>query len=300
MSTEAVSVIIPAYNSSGTIADAVGSVLKQNVSVCEIIIVDDGSTDDTVRVAQDLGVGLIRLVSQKNAGPASARNHGVRVASGAWIAFLDADDVWLPDKLEKQFEAVYRTRAAFVCGRTTGRRGGADRSAGEGVELLSLKSFVRYNPVVTSSVLMKRSLFEAVSGFDEGFRGPEDYDLWMRVAHQMESEDVGAMTLLNDMLVDYRHQVGSLSLDERRFLPEVLRVLDKAYGDGGVLSAFPEWYQTALSEQHWSGSWMAFQRGSRSRAVRLLAYAWRLDRGAEHRVARKWFPLLVRYLIGRR
>ena len=94
------SVIIPAYQAARYLAAALHSVLTQTLPPDEIIVVDDGSTDGTAAIAR--AVPQVRLVQQSNGGAASARNHGVRVASGKWLAFLDADDLWLPDKLAAQ------------------------------------------------------------------------------------------------------------------------------------------------------------------------------------------------------
>ncbi|OGV85771.1 MAG: hypothetical protein A2340_15445 [Lentisphaerae bacterium RIFOXYB12_FULL_60_10] len=93
-----------------------------------------------------------------------------------------------------------------------------------------MSAFAIANPVATSTVLLRRDVFEAVGGFDEQFRGPEDYDLWMRVA------DRGTVLKLETPLARYRHREGSLSVDDRKFLPQVIRVIEKAYGPGGVLS----------------------------------------------------------------
>src|SRR5688500_12700331 len=93
-----ITVVIPAFNSARTISRAVESVLQQNWPSLEIVAVDDGSTDDTMRVLNHLGCPNLRVVQQANAGPAAARNRGVGEAKGEWVAFLDADDEWLPGK----------------------------------------------------------------------------------------------------------------------------------------------------------------------------------------------------------
>ncbi|MEX0585106.1 MAG: glycosyltransferase family 2 protein, partial [Pirellulales bacterium] len=97
----AVSVVIPAYNAEECVARAIESVLAQTRPVQEVIVVDDGSRDRTAAVAARFGAS-IRILRQPNGGPAAARNHGVRESRSAWIAFLDADDAWLEQKIERQ------------------------------------------------------------------------------------------------------------------------------------------------------------------------------------------------------
>lgn len=105
---EMVSVVVPAWNSSRFVGEAIASVLGQTVTVNEIVVVDDGSTDDTLRELHAIAANepLIRIVEQANTGPGGARDRGVAETSGSLIAFLDADDVWLPTKLERQIELL--------------------------------------------------------------------------------------------------------------------------------------------------------------------------------------------------
>jgi len=158
---------------------------------------------------------------------------------------------------------------------------------------VTLDELARHNPIVTSTVLVRRSAFEAVGGFDERFRGPEDYDLWIRLAGQ------GRILELSEPLACYRHRPGSLSLDERRFLPQVLRVLDKAFGPGGALQGKPEWHNAALATQYQQASWMAFSRGARLVAVKHLLVALRHTVFRRKRISKPWLGLFYRYLFGR-
>ena len=115
MSGETVSVVIPAYNAAAFIAEAVASVRAQTVPVQEIVIVDDGSTDATREVVAGLGAGIV-LLRQPQQGAAAARNHGAEKATGTWLAFLDADDLWLPAKQAAQlavFAAAPHTDVVF-------------------------------------------------------------------------------------------------------------------------------------------------------------------------------------------
>ena len=106
MKTVDVSVIIPVYNGERYLAEAIGSVLTQTIQPREIIVVDDGSTDGSTAVAERFS-GQVQLYRQKNRGASSARNRGIEVSEGSFLAFLDADDLWLPDKLECQWREIH-------------------------------------------------------------------------------------------------------------------------------------------------------------------------------------------------
>ena len=324
MSGQIVSVVIPAYNSSATIGDALGSVWNQDDRRLEVIVVDDASVDGTAdRVrewARDRGAHLsdsekrgrrgdeypniLLLCQHTNQGPGAARNRGVEAARGEWVAFLDADDLWVPRVMKKKRELCgLRPEAGFVCGeslRFNSEDELAERmTAASAAELgdtrrLTLDEFVRHNPVATSTVMMRKKLFDDVGGFDPRFRGPEDYDLWMRCVA------VAAAVRTETPLALYRHVPDSLSMDERTFLPQVLGVLAKAFADGGAFSAMPSRRRTAIANQCWNASWMAFNRGSRRAALRLWLRAFALNAMASERMSRPWGALLYRYLFGRR
>jgi glycosyltransferase involved in cell wall biosynthesis len=113
-SMSTVSAIIPAYNAEAFIREAIDSALAQTVPPLEILVVDDGSTDRTTSIVAAYPPP-VRLLSRSNAGPAHARNTGAAHAIGDWLGFLDADDVWLPEKLERQLQRAAATGAPFVC-----------------------------------------------------------------------------------------------------------------------------------------------------------------------------------------
>jgi len=316
--TPLVSVVIPAYNCAATLPEALDSVARQTFRDLEVIVVDDASTDGT----PDLGVKLTdrrppcRYVKFPcNMGPAAARNRGIFEARATWVAFLDADDAWLPDRLEYQFSvAAQHPEAACFCGVVVPFGSAGPGSAhnpgslriepsvpqereerdreGACVRVLPVPEFARHNPVPTSTVLARKEAIEAVGGFDTQFRGPEDYDLWMRLAARYE------VVWSERPLAMYRTVAGSLSMDDRTFLPQVVKVLEKAFGRGGALADYPGLRRWAFSNQFWNASWMAFQRGSRTDAVRhwLVSYSWHF--GGGRRARRQWFRLLMRYFVG--
>jgi peptidoglycan/xylan/chitin deacetylase (PgdA/CDA1 family)/GT2 family glycosyltransferase len=196
-----VSVIIPAYNAEGFLAEAIASVRRQRSVPREIIVVDDGSTDGTRELAKSLGV---QLHEQKNCGVSVARNTGVKLATSPWIAFLDADDVWEPEKLALQWTALEIAPSSLMC--ITGSRyfnergelpGGLDaikefrsvrlESLGEpGLYLCEPHSYARalarVNFIVHSAILISREVFQMSGGYDEKMRLAEDLDWLLRVA----------------------------------------------------------------------------------------------------------------------
>ncbi len=109
-----VSVVIPTYNRAATIEKAVRSVLEQTYDTLEVIVVDDGSTDNTRQIIEEIGDPRLRYLWQENSGACAARNHGAEQAKGAYIAFHDSDDIWHPDKLEKQMKLLEKTKADVV------------------------------------------------------------------------------------------------------------------------------------------------------------------------------------------
>jgi glycosyltransferase involved in cell wall biosynthesis len=180
-----VSVVIPTYNRWPMLGEAIESVLTQSYRSFELIVVDDGSTDRTRDELSRWGAEL-QVVSQPRKGVATARNLGVSIAAGRYIAFLDSDDIWLPRKLEIQWAFVEENPGNEICQ----------------TEEIWLRHGLRVNPkakhrktsgdifrrslelclVSPSAVMLTKDLFVATGGFDETFPVCEDYDLWLRIA----------------------------------------------------------------------------------------------------------------------
>ena len=220
-----VSVVIPTYNSARFVTQAIDSLLAQTAPPAEIIVVDDGSTDDT-RDRLLPYRGRILYLPQQNGGVSAARNHGVQRATGAFVAFLDADDVWHPRKLELQMEAFRRQPELGLLG--TDCFDWPARSFPEvnpatatGVDVIPWEWLVVRNYLSTSSVVVRRALLERVGPFDTGMQGPEDRDLWLRVA---EIAPVGNLHL---PLMGYRLVPGSVSKQAHRCQAGMRRILDR-------------------------------------------------------------------------
>ena len=178
-----VSVIIPTYNRAALLREAVASVLAQSYAALELIVVDDGSTDETAAALRSLR-GL-RLVRQDHTGmPGQARNAGARVARGAYLAFLDSDDLWLPHKLAVQVaaaqaagDAINHTRERWLRGeRVISQRGQRHRRSGD-LFADSLRKCI----IGPSTVLLRREVFERAGGFRDDLEIAEDYELWLRL-----------------------------------------------------------------------------------------------------------------------
>lgn len=204
-----VSVIIPTYNRARLISEAIESILAQTYKHIELIVVDDGSTDDTQVVLSSYG-DKIRVILQQNAGPAIARNRGISIAKGDIIAFLDSDDQWLPTKLERQVDSLRVAGPEVTCslcnctvyyanGSRTSTFAIADMvpECATGVWLnpveVLLNRFVMFN----QAVAIRREVLERVGYFDESLRFGEDYDLPFRLAME------GPWTIIRDELVAY-------------------------------------------------------------------------------------------------
>jgi len=181
------SVVIPTYNRAKYLRRAIQSVLNQTCTDYEIIVVDDGSTDRTRSVAASFGP-QIRYIYQKNRGPSEARNTGIRAARGTYIAFLDSDDRFLPNKLQKNKEFLEsHPDCKFLYSwyyNVRGRRKRIDRSGGRIRDLDQFRYhlYKRSFTVRTSTVVIHRSCFEEVGGFNRKYRYSQDWDMWLRLA----------------------------------------------------------------------------------------------------------------------
>ena len=230
-----VSVVIPTFNRRRLLERAVESVLAQSFSDLELIVVDDGSTDTTPEFVSGLGPP-VRCIRQLRRGPAAARNRGIRAARGEFVAFLDSDDWWEPEKLAVQIGAM-RREPDFPISHTQElwfRRG----------ELLPQKKkhrkhrgmiFDRCLPlccVSLSTVVARKSLFDEVGPFDESLPCCEDYEMWLRVSarHPFLLVD-RPLTLKDGGRPDQLSRVYRVGMDRFR-----IRALLKILGEPGLLS----------------------------------------------------------------
>lgn len=186
----AVSVVIPTYNNSAFLAEAVESVQSQDFGDVEIVIVDDGSNDDTENILRRLESDDVRIAQQPNGGPAKARNLGISMAQGDWVAFLDADDHWLSGKLSAQMKEIHRCpEVGFgytdVLFHYQNGEEKIHRPKNSGAGLFD--DLLWGNQLATDSVIVRRECLDEVGGFRENLRTGEDWDLWLRLAARFKS-----------------------------------------------------------------------------------------------------------------
>ena len=239
-----VSVVMPAYNARPFIEDSIRSVLNQDYPNIELIVVDDGSKDGTPEAAEKFD-SRVKVLRQNNSGPAAARNRGIAAASGDFIAFLDADDIWLPGKLALQVQYLQaHPDVGVVFGgflRWYPQTGGSFTSAPKPENLDSpLKLSPKHSGWIYTTLLLdnvihiitamvRRSVIETVGSFDESLRTGEDYDFWLRVSRQFRAAE------FDRTLAYYRIHTASTTRVPRKENNEY-RVLVKtlaAYGPTG-------------------------------------------------------------------
>lgn len=179
-----ISVVIPTFNRVGLVERAVASVLAQTRRAQEVIVVDDGSTDGTTELLQER-FGAVEYLRQEHQGVSAARNRGIAAATGQWIALLDSDDEWLPEKLDRQLASLELAPDYLVCHTDEiwvrrGRRVNPRRKhAKQGGWIF--RHCLPLCVVSPSSALIHRSVFEEIGHFDETLPACEDYDFWLRV-----------------------------------------------------------------------------------------------------------------------
>lgn len=181
-----ISVVIPLYNKSAEIARALSSVLAQTMSPREIIVVDDGSTDDSVERVEAFDSSLVRIIRQENQGVSVARNVGIRAAESRWVALLDGDDVWCADFLSSmatlidQYPNCGAYGSAFYI-EQGGERVAADTPSEEGIVDFFTEA-MRHFVLIPSATILRRDLVLELGGFPEGMRLGEDQYLWTKIA----------------------------------------------------------------------------------------------------------------------
>jgi glycosyltransferase involved in cell wall biosynthesis len=228
-----ISVIIPAYNASRTVGATVDSVLAQTFRDFELIVIDDGSQDDTgdvVSAREDPRVSLIRI---PNGGVAAARNRGLDVATGSYVAFLDADDVWQPAKLQRQYDAMANLSEVGLSFTSIQLVDDALQRFGVNPALARsdyAEALLLEGNVVTgggSSVLARASVVDEAGRFDSDLSQCADWDMWLRLS------TITSFLPLHEELVLYRSVPGTMSSDPRLLERDTFAMLDKFYAGPG-------------------------------------------------------------------
>jgi glycosyltransferase involved in cell wall biosynthesis len=271
MSAPLVSVVVANYNYGRFLPQAIESVLSQTYPEIELLVVDDGSTDDSLDVVRAYG-SCVRLLAQTNRGVAAARNHGIRQSRGDLVAFLDADDMWTKEKIAKQVPRFERSSVGMAaCGLglidTSGRSLGVmpvdSRSPGlEDLALLRPPGV----PGAGSSGIVRRSVLNEVGGFDEALSTSADWDLCRRIACRWEIEVVA------EPLVLYRQHGSAMhrrvDVQER----DMLRAFDSMFRDPAAGSVH-RLRARCYGNLHWMLAGSYFHAGRPARGLKHLVRA---------------------------
>jgi glycosyltransferase involved in cell wall biosynthesis len=261
-----VSVVIPAYNAEAFLRKAINSVLNQTHPAKEIIVVDDGSKDGTCAVVESYG-DRVRLIRQQNQGPAITRNTGANAATGDYIAFLDSDDGWNPEKLEKQLAAFRAAPDSVLCYTSLMmlQEDGA-RTIQRAADPKTIATALRVgNPCITPScVMVSRQVFEQVGGFSTTLKGCEDWELWLRL------RAVGPFCINEEPLTRYQVNNTGVSSNAELLLSEAKLLLEDRLlaGLGGVSRMV--WRQRILSYQNYMAALTARASGKHSLELRCI------------------------------
>ena len=192
-----VTVIIPAYNAEKTIIRCMRSVLNQTYKKIEVIIIDDGSSDDTFgKIEKFIKKNQLNwiLISRENKGVSYTRNEGIKLSKGDYIAFLDSDDYWYNEKLEKQIDLIETYHARIVGSNIENRN---SKSSSNFYSQYDLRDMLLSNRLFTSTVLLEKKIFQEVGYFNEDMLYSEDYNLWLRIATKNK------IYVINEPLIHY-------------------------------------------------------------------------------------------------
>ncbi len=223
-----ISVIIPVFNGEKTIKETIDSILNQTFKSIELIIIDDGSTDSTVEIIENISDSRIKLFYYPNGGLSTSRNRGISLAQGEYISFIDADDLWTPDKLESQWQALQENPQADVAYSWTDyidessnflKSGRRIKANGDAFSKLLLFNFLENG----SNPLIRQKALEKVGVFDESLTAAEDKDMWLRLAANYEFVCVEKPQIL------YRISTNSMSSNLKRQETASLKVIERAF-----------------------------------------------------------------------
>ncbi len=223
-----ISVIIPVYNGEKTIRETIESVLNQTFREFELLVINDGSQDRTLEIVESIQDSRLKVFSYPNAGQSTSRNRGIELATGEYISFIDADDLWTPDKLEAQVKVLQENPQAAVAYSWTNWIDESSQLVGKGSHItekgkvfakLLLNDFVANG----SNSLIRRQVLTEVGGFDASVTPAEDWDMWLRIAAHYEFVAVPSSQVL------YRITPNSASFNVWKMEVSSLKVIEKAF-----------------------------------------------------------------------
>jgi len=261
-----VSVVIPIFNREHLILDTINSVLAQTYQNFEIILVDDGSVDNTKQVISSINDSRIKYIYQNNAGPSAARNNGIRHAKGEYIAFLDSDDLWLPEKLEKQISVLNNNKNIGIiscwsqCITYDGEKLHMRMCKAKDSKEFCLKILLQPDTVVTGSptMIVRKECFNKVGYFDEKMKTREDWDMWFRISNKYE------FYCINEILTHIKVSHESLSkvADIIGISDNYLRFLENVYNNKNIPKEIIKLKNYIYSNTYWNIGYSALYRGN--------------------------------------
>ena len=277
MSTQ-ISVLIPCLNCSSFLQASLRSVREQSLPPMEVLLVDDGSSDDSAQRAKELMDGAsfpMHIIRQENRGLGAARNAGIQQVRGEWIALLDADDIWSADKLERMHEVLKGGDMDVVHHSMRAQGGGWNRRATSVQQMEDV--LLRGHAPIPSASLIRTAVFQEVGGFseDRAHHGAEDLHLWIRLLSRGKR-----FVSVDEFLGHYRSGGMSSRLDEH--LGHVDRVLVDLLEEGLLAEQL---FQSARERKHYEAARALHKEGQLDRAVHLY------DRGQSG-----WKQMLLRSL----
>jgi len=278
VSEPSVSVVVPAYNAMPDVLEAVESALSQERPASEVVVVDDRSSDGTGDALRTRFGDRVRVITGKYGSASAARNAGWRAATGEWIAFLDADDLWMPDKLSASLALFTAAPHAIWCFTDGTVR---DLEGREHASLLArwvdldepycgspVAELIDVNFILTSSVLVRRSALEALGGFDETLSHAEDVDLWIKLSRR------GLATASGRPLVRYRARDTGLSaqVDNRNLGAATL--FARLAADKSLAPALRQAARRRVSRHHYRLALAALRAGKPAESRGHLMKSW--------------------------
>lgn len=284
------SVVMPVYNVEKYVKQAVQSVLEQTFLDFEIIIIDDGATDNSLATVKQFNDSRIKIISQNNRGLAAARNTGVRASSGKYIAFLDSDDLWSPLKLQLHYEHLENNKEVGVSYSPSVLIDGEGNSLGiiqhPKLKNISFKDIICRNPIGNGSApVLRREVLETTAYskyrngekekcyFDESFRQSEDIEYWLRIASSSSYKFEG----IQDELTFYRINMSGLSANLEQQLISWEKAISKTALSSPKIIA--RWRERARAYQLRYLARRAIKSGNSKTAITMLIKSFATDKG---------------------
>lgn len=292
-----ISVIIPVHNSASTILETIDSVRQQTYSDFEIIVINDGSTDQTLEILETIKDPRLKVFSYENGGVSVARNRGIAQSIGAFLSFIDADDLWSSDKLELQLATLQSHPEAAVVYSWTRFINEINATSQDGVSIyftgnilkpLLLKNFIASG----SNILVKREAVERIGGFDSEMSPAEDWDFYLRLAA------IYSFVVVPKIQIFYRQTRGTASSQVTAMGRAALRVIEQAFETAPSNLQFLKRQSLARTYQYIAELYLRYDNENvRTQAAKKL---WESFKLYPRIVLEKEFQSLIRWMIKNR